>query len=242
MWSVGSRPVDVFLGQTRVGLCRAEADVTWVELERPHDGVRVLAEQVAAAGGWRRARVWTSGAAARPFIAGPIAGVRRWSELKRVLEAVAPDATGLEEPCEVWSDGDATVAACLAVAMPTALLVSLNAEAKKYRVALRSIRPWWSAVLNRIVVGPRSPEMLVVEDVDSLTVLRGVRGCFAGASTCCPRPAEGQLEAWLTRLAVTHDLAPGAVEHWTMPGPNPTRIEPIERLDVQFGAVKRGDG
>lgn len=242
MWLVGSRPVDVFLGQTRVGLCQAEAGITWVDLERPDDGARVVAEQVAAAGGRRRARVWISGAAARPFIAGPIAGIRRWSELKRVLEAMAPDATGLEEPCEVWSDGDVTVASCLAVAIPTALLLTLNAEAQKCRVTLRSIRPWWCAVLNRIVGAPRSPETLVVEDVDSLTVLHGAKGCFIGASTCCPSPAEEQLEAWLARLVVTHDLAPGAIEYWTMPGPNPTRIEPIERLDVQFGAIRRGGG
>lgn len=241
MWSAGSETVDVYLASGRVGISDASESPAWTLFQVPVDDPGLLAGEVAsAAHGRRKVRLWLSGELARPFLFGPVAGLRRWAEVERVLEAAAPDATGLDGPCKVWIDGDPTRQACVAVAVPAALVEALAAARREKRLAVVSVRPWWSVALNAVLASEPSAELVMIDDHDALTVLQGGSGRYVAAATGWPHPAD-QLGQWLARQRVVHAVDPARAVYSVMGHSGGSSDDgPGQRVKVPFGASMEG--
>jgi hypothetical protein len=198
-----------FLGRTAIAVARPGHPVQWQPLTPAADPVAALFQQAAQAQPRPRSlALWLSGAFARPFIAGPLAGMRRWHEAHTVLAAMAPDATGLAGPCAVWSAGPVHREASLVVAVPQALLDDLHRQARTQALRLRSVRPWWSAAFNAGLAQVPAAQLLVLDDGEALTSLQGHGGNGSLAATQWPAPDERQRTGWLARLMAGRNVAP----------------------------------
>ncbi|HET7868352.1 MAG TPA: hypothetical protein VFL86_28405 [Burkholderiaceae bacterium] len=202
-----------FLGRRAVGLSRAGQPMQWQALPMAADPIATLLQlAVQSQPRPRNLHLWLSGAFARPFVAGPLAGMRRWHEAQTVLAAMAPDATGLEGPCAVWTAGPVHREAAVVVAMPQALLDELSRQAKAQALRLRSVRPWWSAAFNAGLAQAPTARLLVLDDGEALTSLQGEGEAHnlttSEAATQWPAPDEQQRAGWLARLMAGRNLAP----------------------------------
>jgi len=198
-----------FLGRTTVALAPAGQPVQWQPLPAAADPVATLLQQATHAQPRARSlNLWLSGAFARPFVAGPLAGVRHWHEVQTVLAAMAPEATGLAGPCAVWIAGPVHREAGLVVAVPLALLDDLQRQAKAQALRLRSVRPWWSAAFNAGLAQAPAAQLLVLDDGEALTSLQGLGGTSTHAATQWPAPDAGQRTGWLARLMAGRNLTP----------------------------------
>lgn len=198
-----------FLGQAAVAIAPAGQPVQWQPVPTAGDPVAALFLQATQAQPRPHSlNLWLSGAFARPFIAGPLAGVRHWHEVQTVLAAMAPEATGLAGPCAVWAAGPAHREASLVVAVPLALLDSLHQQAKVQALRLRSVRPWWSAAFNAGLAQAPAAQLLVIDDGEALTSLQNQGSASTHAATQWPAPDAGQRTGWLARLMAGRNLAP----------------------------------
>ena len=84
--------------------------------------------------------VWLSGALARPFMFGPVAGLRGWREAHRAAEAAASAAGEFDGPCTVFLEGDPGLQTVLATAVARDTFDSVYEIATSLRVRVRSIR------------------------------------------------------------------------------------------------------
>lgn len=211
-----------FLGRTAIALAQPGQPVQWQPLTNAADPVAALLQQtVQAQPRPRSLALWLSGAFTRPFIAGPLAGVRRWHEVQTVLAAMAPEATGLAGPCAVWTAGPVHREASLVVAVPQALLDDLQRQARAQALRLRSVRPWWTAALNAGLAQAPTAQLLVLDDGEALTSLQGHGSTSGHAATQWPAPDERQRTGWLARLMAGRNLAP---QHTCI-----VRIGPVQR-------------
>jgi hypothetical protein len=196
-----------FLGRATVALASAGQPVQWQPLPTAADPVATLLQQVTQAQPRPRSlHLWLSGAFARPFIAGPLAGLRHWDEAQTVLAAMAPDATGLAGPCAVWVAGPVHREASVVVAVPMALLDSLHQQARAQALRLRAIRPWWSAACNAGLAQAPTAQLLVLDDGEALTSLQGRGGACSHAATQWPAPDAAQRVGWMARLMASRNL------------------------------------
>lgn len=209
----GSEPAQIYLGCRSVAVwspAAAGSSVQWRTCESALTGWEWGAGQLPQVGSLHRRRrvvVWLSGALARPFILEPVQGLRRWSDAQQVASAMAPEATGLAGPCEVWIDAWVPGESCIAIAVDRSVREAVENSACSSNVRLAAIRPWWVAALNEAMTAPNEPISLVaVEEADGLTVLSGHEGRFASASSYVPRSDASQTEALLKRAL----LAAGA--------------------------------
>lgn len=198
-----------FLGRKATAVAPPGQPVQWQPLTPAADPVAALLQQAAQAQPKPRSlALWLSGAYARPFIAGPLAGMRRWHEAQTVLAAMAPEATGLAGPCAVWIAGPVHRDASLVVAVPQALLDDLHRQARAQALRLRSVRPWWSVACNAGLAQAATAQLLVLDDGEALTSLQGQGGASRHAATQWPAPDERQRTGWLARLMAGRNLAP----------------------------------
>lgn len=198
-----------FLGRTAIAIASPGQPGQWQPLAAAADPVAALFQQAAQARpGPSSLALWLSGAFARPFIAGPVAGMRRWQEAQTVLAAMAPEATGLTGPCAVWVAGPVHREASLVVAVPRALLDDLHRQARTQALRLRLVRPWWSAAFNAGAAQAPAAQLLVLDDGEALTSLQGHGGTGSHAATQWPAPDERQRTGWLARLMAGRNLAP----------------------------------
>jgi len=216
VWSVGSKPVDVYLGLAEGGFAVAGRPEGWV----PHVDVESAARHWFAHArslvgrGLRRPglRVWLSGALARPFVWGPVQGLTGWREVELAAQAAAPDATGLAAPCAVSLDESPSPAAALVVAMEQHVVASIVAAANEAGVRIVSIRPWWALALERQAREAAGP--IVIRDTDALTVLAASDDdVWRLAHSYVPQPSEDQTPSLLDRLFLSANLARGAARH-----------------------------
>jgi len=225
-----------FLGRTATALAPPGQPVQWVPLPPAADPVAALFQQAAQAQPKPRSlALWLSGAYARPFMAGPLAGMRRWQEAQTVLAAMAPEATGLAGPCAVWIAGPVHREASLVVAVPQALLDDLQRQARAQGLRLRSVRPWWSAACNAGQAQAPAAHLQVLDDGEALTSLQDQGGAISHAATQWPAPDQRQRSGWLARLMAGRNLAPQhtcLVRIGAMPPPS---WQPL--AGVPFGAA-----
>lgn len=208
MWSAGFDVAHVYLGQSLVGFRRRDGepgeDESWMPCESVLRGWESVAEVLSDARGTSLRRMgvylWLSGGLARPYMFGPVHGLQRSAEATEIARSLAPESTGLEGPCVAWLDAWQPARTCAAVAMQRALRDEIENVAKRHRIRLKCLRPWWAAVLDA-VAAPKEPacQLLAVEDSDALTILAGNDGELDSAATYSPAPPRGEMEAVLTR-------------------------------------------
>jgi hypothetical protein len=207
---------DVFLGTSSIAVAAPGQPPRWQPLPAGADPVATLLQHAKEAQP-PTLNVWLSAAFVRPFMAGPLAGLRRWSEAQAVLAAMADEATGLQGPCTVWAAGPVHRSAGLAVAVPAALLDHLHQQAQAQGLRVVSVRPWWSAAFNAALLHAPQTRLVVVDDGEALTSLQApgsadaAGSAVAAASTQWPAPDAQQRAGWLARQTAAHNLSPQEV-------------------------------
>lgn len=212
MWSVGSEPAQVYIGRTTVGVWAPgtpPCDVRWEAVASAQEGWQralTLLSELELKTRRRRVAVWLSGALARPFMFEPVQGLRRRSEAIQIAAGLAPEATGLEGPSEVWMDDWSPQRASLAIAFDRGLRTDLEAAATQQGIRLMSLRPWWTRALNEALAHASTDlRLLAADEPDSMTLICGVDGQFGSASSFSPKPEPSQTAAVLTRALLGAD-------------------------------------
>ncbi len=216
MWWAGTRPRDLYLGTRAVHVC----DGAGVRLSRAVDGW----EAALAAGGDFLAsdadkhglRVWLSGGLCRPYLLPEAQSLRNRDEMRKVAAMLAAPRTGLAAPCEIRLDVGRPAGAPLAIAIEAQVLERITGVLEGQR--LRSIGPWWAAVLNHALALPEAPGVLAVHDCDSLTVLMGRGGQFDRASTSFPMPDRITADATVARAMLSAQPPVGPRQQWRLAG------------------------
>lgn len=215
MWWAGSERFVVYLGEaTAVVLPRHATDGAAVgsfASESAIDGfeqaMRWVTDLQKRSGGRCILDVQLSGGLARPFVFGPVKGLKSLNEASRLAATLAPEATGLVSPCAVWLDTRAPGKACVAVAVRLDVRDHIEKVARENRARIASLQPWWNVALAstqpKLGDGVR---LLAIEDTDALTVLTRGGDDYAALSTHAPRPDSAQTRAVLTRAALAADL------------------------------------
>ena len=218
MSSAGFEFIDVYLGATLIGLNDPRGSSTpathWVACNTALAGWEgVATELVTTAGNWSRmqVRIWLSGALARPFLLRPVQGLRNRQEASALAVQLAAEATGLAGPCTVWLDGWRCDEACAAVAMEHKLRNEIELVARRRRVRITRLQPWWAGVLDHATRSAMSCRLLSVADSDSLTIVSGDAGQIDLLGSYVPVPSSDQVEAILTRRALSDDVKPGEI-------------------------------
>lgn len=213
MWSAGSSLAHVYVGHSIAGVSRtvagADADRAWMPCASALQGWQLAAEMLSSGNGLRRPRIrlWLSGGLARPFLFGPVEGLTRWAEAVEVAANLAPDSTGMAGPCLVWLDAWQAGHACVAVAMQQQLRDGIESVAKRHRLRLAGLRPWWAAVLDSAVESSEQAcRLLAVDEPDSLTILSGSEAALDSASSHVPAPAPEFLRSALTRRTLAEGI------------------------------------
>ncbi|WP_457356462.1 hypothetical protein [Roseateles sp. P5_D6] len=141
------------------------------------------------AGRWwapSRATIYLSGALCRPFLLPELPPLSP-AERQLAIDAAAKARTGFSEPVQIWlspvmNEGAiAGGAHQVGAAIPLQQLRELLASFRKLtRVRLVSVQPLWRLALKVALSGERdghdAPDMLLVRDPDSVTVLAGKKG------------------------------------------------------------------
>jgi hypothetical protein len=197
--------VDIYLGLTQGAVASPRGDVQWCEYAQFEQGADVLfarAAQVATSRWGRRgARVWLSGALARPFLCGPVSGLKRWREVIELAQSAAVEASGIEAPCAVSVESWPHPKPAMAVAVGTAALDTVERTAHAHRVPVRSLRPWWAWALGHTFA--RDASMVAVTDSDSMTVFIEQAERLHMVSGYVPSPSPEQADKLRARLALT---------------------------------------
>jgi len=220
LWA-GSEIAQVYLGQRTAGvadpLAESAAGVAWITGDSAADCWQLAIESLAPAR-WRKRKVHVllSGALARPFMMSPVAGLRSWREAAQVGSSLAPDATGLAGPCEVWHGAWTPDAASLVVAIDAELRQLIESTARQARVRLAGLQPWWAAALQQASQQSPATRFLAAEDTDSLTVVCGDDESFSAATSYAPCPQSDQTDALFTRLLLAQGAAPDLAVHATL--------------------------
>jgi len=202
VWSAASRTHEVYLGSKSVAFVDLQGSSRWHDTQDVRQGLQVLEAAVRDKTVRARCRLWLSGALARPFVLEPVAGLRSRAEAQRAAEALASEATGLEGPCEVWTDEAFPRRKALAVAVQRATLEAIEGvAAQKPGLRVASVKPWWALGLRRVLGEDtgKNARVLLVEEPDALTLLRGEPGVFDDAATCWPVPEAEQARGWVRR-------------------------------------------
>lgn len=182
---------------------------------------------------WRpRARVWLSGALARPFKFGPVSGLRGWAEAQQAAAAVAPVECGLTGPCVAWVETDPATAPAMATAADVALIDAIERATAEAELRIVSIRPAWALATERAGRELGRDALLAIRDADALTMLGWVDARASFAATYAPAPAEEARGALLQRVQVSVGIADGLVHEVDVSGSGdgPPRLEWRSRL------------
>ena len=154
----------------------------------------------------RALSVWLSGALARPFLFGPVSGLRGWNEGHEAAQSTASHACGIDGPCRVVLESDPSAQAVVATAVQEETLHAIYRVAAALRLRIKSIRPAWAEAIDAAPRASRDASLLVCRDVDSLTLL-GLNGNrYELASTYAPQPGVVEVDSLLQRMRLSHDV------------------------------------
>jgi hypothetical protein len=167
--------IEVYIGLRSGGWALGGQTQAWEAHESPALGLERWACDIGERHGhpWRKARadLWLSGALARPFLFGPVAGIKGWREAEVVAAAAAPEWTGLVGPCrvrlEAWPGEDSTVC----TALDASLSDAIESIARSCRITWRNVRPRWSVALDAALGKRPSTALFAVYEEDAFTLL-----------------------------------------------------------------------
>jgi hypothetical protein len=160
----------------------------------------------------RPLHVWLSGALARPFVFGPVAGLRGWREAHGAAAAAAPMACGLQGPCAAMLEADPSTQPVLGTAVELSLLNSIYIAVRARRLRVVSIRPAWArATESPGRAGSASDQMLCCREPEALTVMALRSGRWTFAATYTPAPSAEEEERLLNRLQASLGIDAGCV-------------------------------
>lgn len=160
----------------------------------------------------RPLHVWLSGALARPFVFGPVAGLKGWREAHEAAAAAAPMTCGLQGPCAAVLEADPSAQPALGTAVEVSLLDSIHGAARARGLRVVSIRPAWAnATESPGRVGSASDQMLCCREPTALTVMALRAGRWTFAATYTPSPSAGEEERLLNRLQASLGIGAGCV-------------------------------
>lgn len=206
MWWVGSSPLDVYLGTRYAAICRGTERLWASGIGGLDDGLGRLRAQLAANTKPHRLRVWVSGGLCRPFLLPAVEGLRGAGEAQQIARAMAPKATGLTPPCEVWVEPRSGSGAQVAVAIARPVVDAVLALSTGRGRRVVSVRPWWSEVLRAATASGEPPTAVSVRDCDSVTILLGQGDTFEAAATVAPVLDDDSARAAFARATMSSDL------------------------------------
>lgn len=216
MWSVGRDSLDIYIGSTEGGLSMHGGSHQWISYDDVRAGVETLFAQAAESSKstWRlqrSARVWFSGAIARPFLLEPIAGLRGWDEARSFAQSAAEEAVGIPGPCSVELEAWPGSGPVLVTAMSEELLESIESVAAQHRLRVRSMRPWWAAAFNEVAAKDEGIRLVSISDDESMVLLGRKEGRFETASCYTPGTSDEQTSRLLSRLSLVAGAGVGQV-------------------------------
>lgn len=186
---------------------------------------------------WKKpsVNVWLSGALARPFLFGPVAGFKGWQEAHEAAAAMAPAACGLQAPCVACLEEEPSASAVLGTAVELSVLDRLYAAAGARGLRVASVRPAWALATEAHAAkgrGAPNDSLLCCREDDSVTVLasRGSRPAFM--ATYAPAPALDEQERLLSRLQASLGFSADETERANLEaasGASPPRFRWPER-------------
>jgi hypothetical protein len=160
--------------------------------------------------------VLLSGALARPFMFGPVAGLKGWKEVQAAARAVAPALCGVDDACVLQLESDPTSGPALATAVGRATLDAVYEAAEGLGVKVKSIRPVWAWALDGqpVVAGERQELLpgLVVDADASVLVASSARTWRQAVSRVSATNTDDDLLGWLRRVQLEHNLDWQAVQ------------------------------
>lgn len=232
--------IDIYLGRSEGGVARDGEPPFWLAYADWRAGVEALfkhASEAVARPWWRAkrpARVWLSGGLARPFLCGPLAGLKRWHEVTAFAQAAASDATGLASPCHVEVQEWPHPHAALAVAINVDTAATVHAAGRAHGIAVQTLRPWWAVAFNQAIGAHNEARLVAVIDADATTLLGGQTGRFDTATSYVPSPSPEQTDKLLARMALTAGIAQAEVLQLCFGG-----SEEMSAHGVPFGHIER---
>jgi hypothetical protein len=152
--------------------------------------------------GKRALSVWLSGALARPFMFGPVKGLRGWVEARLAAESYAQQVFGAKGPYQVVLEGDPSARGVLASAVAAPTIDSIYRAASTLSVRIKSIRPAWAGAFDSRHSQISGSTVFACRDADSFTALSFVGGQCESALTHAPPPETNEREMVLRRLHV----------------------------------------
>jgi len=202
VWWVGSKPVDVFLGESVLGLAASGERPHWESTDSAREAWRRTSGFLAATPTRRRRsrpiRVWLSGHLARPFLVSPIRGLKRRGEAIQVAQSIAESATGLSGPLRVWLDVWQDGQPCLGIAVEQSLVDLIEAQDEAVAYRLESIAPWWAGAINVCRLTTHQSAWCAVDDGEAVTLIGEVKGSLSHA-TNCGRLSNEELDSLVAR-------------------------------------------
>ncbi|KPC55346.1 hypothetical protein [Amantichitinum ursilacus] len=215
MWLARSKQLEIYLGQTLVGIrCPEASEAQWWPLALAADGLTELIARAAIlrpAGA--QARIWLSAALARPFVLPADRGASNAMELQALANLIGGDLMSPPAVPKVWSSGRTGRADQLAAVMDRHLFDALIARFAEVGVTLGAISPWWEAALQADPETPQrakkrewlrpapgaienaTPKIWALHEPDGFTLLayRSGQPCFAQTEEVLPHDPDWQL-------------------------------------------------
>jgi hypothetical protein len=154
---------------------------------------------------WKKpsVNVWLSGALARPFLFGPVTGLKGWREAHEAAAAMAPAACGVQAPCVAFLEAEPSASAVLGTAVEMSVLDRLYAAAIVRGLRVASVRPAWALATEARAAeerGAPNDTLLCCREHDSVTVLASRESRLAFVATYAPAPTLDEQERLLSRL------------------------------------------
>ena len=216
MWWVGSE-AHVYLGSSEASLLLPGQNLLHLSVQGWHEPLAAFADSMEKAK-VKRVAVWLSGGLSRPFLIPPNDGLRRWQEVEILASAMAPGATQMAGPLDIWIGRWRAKAPSLAVATPKALQDALQALKASHCIQVKWVRPaWWWAAMH----AEQQAQLLMLAEADAYTALKWqVDGALAACTTYSPVPVPEAASGFVARVRFGVGVSADDTTHCTI---DPTR-------------------
>lgn len=161
-------------------------------------------------------QVWLSGALIRPFLMGPVTGIKGQREAISLAQAQVAEATGFAMPCEVRLDGSVERETAVVTAIPAQTRLQIEQTVRRAGFRLKALRPWWAGVIEQALAEQADLELLAVEDTESLVVMTASGDLWTAADTHTPAPGAEQTHNMIRRLAMGSAIEPIRVARYNL--------------------------